>query len=81
MLVDALKQIYVLPELLAAMGLARSSYFYHRARLWVADRHADARRVIADIFELNLTVATDIAESERHWAGSRSSSRRRSCVV
>ena len=35
------------------MGLARSSYFYHRARLLVADRHADARRVIADIFELN----------------------------
>jgi HTH-like domain len=28
-------------------------YFYHRARLLVADRHADARRVIADIFELN----------------------------
>jgi transposase InsO family protein len=53
MLVDALKQIYSLPELLAALGLARSSYFYHRARLLVADRHADARRVIADIFELN----------------------------
>jgi len=53
MLVDALKQTYALPELLAAMGLARSSYFYHRARLLVADRHAGARRVIADIFELN----------------------------
>jgi transposase InsO family protein/transposase-like protein len=53
MLVDALKQTYALPELLAALGLPRSSYFYHRARLLVADRHADARRVIADIFELN----------------------------
>jgi hypothetical protein len=52
-LVDALKHTYALPELLAALGLARSSYFYHRARLLVADRHADARRVIADIFELN----------------------------
>jgi transposase-like protein len=52
-LVDALKQTYALTELLAALGLARSSYFYHRARLLVADRHADARRVIADIFELN----------------------------
>jgi len=52
-LVDALKQTYALSELLAALGLARSSYFYHRARLLVADRHADARRVIADIFELN----------------------------
>ena len=53
MLVDALKQTYALPELLAVLGLARSSYFYHRTRLLVADKHADARRVIADIFELN----------------------------
>ena len=53
MLIDALKQTYALPELLAALSLARSSYFYHRARLLVADRHAHARRVIADIFELN----------------------------
>jgi transposase InsO family protein len=53
MLVDALKQTYALPELLAALGLARSSYFYHRAHQLVADRHAGARRVIADIFELN----------------------------
>jgi transposase InsO family protein len=52
-LVDALKQTYALPELLATMGLARSSYFYDRARLLVADRHAGARRVIADIFEVN----------------------------
>lgn len=52
-LVDALKQTYALAELLAALGLARSSYFYHRARLLVADRHADVRLVIADIFELN----------------------------
>ncbi|MFM0334372.1 IS3 family transposase [Paraburkholderia strydomiana] len=53
MLVDALKQSYSFPELLAALGLARSSYFYHRARQLVADRHDDARRVIADIFKLN----------------------------
>lgn len=53
MLVDALKQTYALPELIATLGLARSSYFYHRARLLVADRHADARRVITNIFELN----------------------------
>ncbi len=38
---------------LAVLGLACSSYFYHRARLLVADRHAGARRVIADIFERN----------------------------
>lgn len=53
MLVDALKQTYPLPEPLSAVRLARSSYFYHRARLLVADRHAGARRVIADIFECN----------------------------
>lgn len=35
------------------MGLARSSYFYHRARLLVADKYAGARRVIAGIFEFN----------------------------
>ncbi len=53
MLVDALKQTYALPELLAVLGLARSSYFYHRARLLVADKYAAARSVIANIFELN----------------------------
>lgn len=53
MLVDALRQTYALPELFTVLGLARRSYFYHRARLLVADRHADARRVIADIFERN----------------------------
>jgi transposase-like protein len=53
MLVDALKQTYPLPDLLSVLRLARSSYFYHRARLLVADRHAGARRVIADIFECN----------------------------
>lgn len=53
MLVDALRQAYPLPELLAVLGLARSSYFYHRARLLVADKYAAARSVIANIFELN----------------------------
>ncbi|SDP72933.1 Transposase InsO and inactivated derivatives [Ralstonia sp. 25mfcol4.1] len=53
MLVDALNQTYALPELLAALGLARSSYFYHRARLRVADKYASARCAIANIFEVN----------------------------
>jgi transposase-like protein len=53
MLVDALRQTYALPELLAALGLARSCYFYHRARLLAADKHAGVRRIITDIFELN----------------------------
>ena len=53
MLVDALKQTYALTELFAVLGLPRSSYFYHRARLLVADKYAGARRLIADVFELN----------------------------
>ncbi|APR35908.1 IS3 family transposase [Paraburkholderia sp. SOS3] len=53
MLVDALKQTYTLPELFAELGLARSSYFYHRARIQTADKYARVRLAIADIFELN----------------------------
>lgn len=53
LLVDALKQTHALSDLLTELGLARSSYFYHRARLQVADKYAGVRRAIADIFELN----------------------------
>jgi len=53
LLVDALKQTHALPDLLTELGVARSSYFYHRARLQVADKYAAVRRAIADIFELN----------------------------
>jgi len=52
-LVDALKQTYTLTELLNEMGLARSSYFYHRARLNVADKYVEVRRTMAEIFERN----------------------------
>ena len=44
LLVDALKQTHALPDLLARLGLARSSYFHHRARLWVADKYGGVRR-------------------------------------
>ncbi|MGK6311048.1 IS3 family transposase [Variovorax sp. DT-64] len=53
LLVDALKQTHAMSDLLTELGLARSSYFYHRGRLQVADKYADARRALADIFELN----------------------------
>jgi len=33
--------------------LPRSSYFYHRARLEVADKYAEVRRVMTEIFERN----------------------------
>ena len=52
-LVDALRSTYALPELLREVDLPRSSYFYHRARLDVADKYIDVRRVMADIFERN----------------------------
>lgn len=53
LLVDALKDLYRLPELLAQLGLARSSYFYHRARVKMADKYLAIRHSIAEIFELN----------------------------
>jgi putative transposase len=53
MLVDALKESYAVPELLIKLGLARSSYFYHRARLQVPDKYVDVRGTITEIFELN----------------------------
>ena len=53
LLVDALRQTYTLSELLEALGLPRSSYFYHRPRLQVADQYVEVRRTITDIFERN----------------------------
>jgi putative transposase len=53
LLVDALKTLYGLPELLAQLDLARSSYFYHRARVKVADKYLAVRQTLTDIFELN----------------------------
>ncbi len=52
-LVDALRPIYTLTELLCEVGLPRSSYFYHRAQMEVADKYVDARQAMADIFERN----------------------------
>ena len=52
-LVDALRGTYPLPELLREVGLPRSSYFYHRARLEVTDKHVEVRRTMSDIFERN----------------------------
>jgi putative transposase len=52
-LVDALKQAYTLSELLCEVGLPRSSYFYHRARLRGADKYAEVRQSMTDIFERN----------------------------
>ena len=48
-----MRTAYPLNELLRELGLPRSSYFYHRARVRVADKYADVRRVMAEIFACN----------------------------
>ena len=53
MLVDALKNDYPVSELLGRLGLARSSYFYHRSPMRIADKYAQVRCMITDIFEHN----------------------------
>jgi hypothetical protein len=53
MLVDALNQTYPLSKLLEALGLARSSYFYHRTRLHVTEKYTEVRHAMSDIFEGN----------------------------
>ena len=41
-LVEALRAQYELPELLSLVSLARSSYFYHRSRVKLADKYVYA---------------------------------------
>ncbi|MFK4064156.1 IS3 family transposase [Brucella anthropi] len=53
LLVGALKDFYQLPELLAQLGLARSSYFYHRARMRMTDKYLTIGQNITEIFEVN----------------------------
>lgn len=52
-LVDALRPTYTLTELLCEVDLPRSSYFYHRSRLEVADKYVEVRQAMTDIFESN----------------------------
>lgn len=54
---DALRQTYPLTELLHVLGLARSSYFYHRAALKAGDKYATIRTMLTDIFNSNYIVA------------------------
>ncbi|OYR30960.1 IS3 family transposase [Brucella pseudogrignonensis] len=53
LLVDALKYLYQLPDLLTQLGLARSSYFYHRTRMRITDKYLTIRQNITEIFEAN----------------------------
>lgn len=49
--IAALKADYPLPVLLAVAGLARSTFFYHQARLTRPDPHAGLKAAIAEAFE------------------------------
>lgn len=51
--VDALKEIYPLAELLNALRLARSCYFYHKAKLRRHDKYAEIRVTMAKLFDGN----------------------------
>ena len=53
MLIVALKNQYRPSALLMRLGLARSSYFYHRARITLEDKYLPVRRAMVDIFESN----------------------------
>jgi putative transposase len=49
--IAALKADYPLPVLLAVAGLARSTFFYHQARLTRPDPHAELKTAITEAFE------------------------------
>ncbi len=53
MLIVALKKRYKTPALLARLGLARSSYFYHRARMKLEDKYLPMRHAMGEAFESN----------------------------
>ncbi|MGF6575137.1 putative transposase [Paraburkholderia sp. GAS333] len=52
-LVDALREEYGLAEMFARLDLARSAYFYHRSSIRLADKYAEVRCTVAEIFEDN----------------------------
>lgn len=52
-LVDALRDKYSLKELLDCLGLARSSYFYHRKIALLPDKYEMLRHHIKELFDKN----------------------------
>ena len=49
--IDALRTVYPLNELLKRLSMAKSSYFYQRNALTAPDRYADVRKRIREVFE------------------------------
>jgi putative transposase len=56
LLIDALRATYRVRELLHALAMPRSSYFYHLARLQLPDRYNDVRTDVVRIFKDNRRV-------------------------
>lgn len=46
-----LKSVYRLKDLQFAAGLTRSTFFHHQQRLTIADKHAQLKQAICEIFE------------------------------
>lgn len=49
-MISSLKSVHALDDLLAAAQMARSTYYYHLARLDAPDRHAFLKAVIVTVF-------------------------------
>ena len=56
LLIDALRATYRVRDLLDALSMARSSYFYHLARLQLPDRYQEVRTDVSRVFEENRRV-------------------------
>lgn len=52
-LIVALKNLHKVPQLLIRLGLARSSYFYHCARIAGEDKYVSVRQRMVGLFETN----------------------------
>jgi putative transposase len=56
LLIDAMTDTYRVTEIREALGLPRSSYFYHRSRLRLPERYLELRRQLRAAFEENRSV-------------------------
>lgn len=53
LLIDALRSLYGLSELIEELQMPRSSYFYHKVRLRRPEKYASLRETITAVFEVN----------------------------
>lgn len=74
----ALKADFPVPVLLQVAGLARSTYFYHQARLQAPDPH-EALKAALRGSSRGTMAATGTAGSTLNWSSKAGRSRRRPC--